>query len=58
MQVTAVLIPVPESGYTAPNPETGTTSEGERFEQATDDLREAVSLYLDKFPPELAPPRA
>jgi predicted RNase H-like HicB family nuclease len=50
MQVTAVLTPAPEGGYTAYNPETGTTSEGETVEQAVANLREAVELYLEEFP--------
>jgi predicted RNase H-like HicB family nuclease len=50
MQVTAILTAAPEGGYTALNPETGTTSEGETVEQAIGNLREAVELYLDVFP--------
>ena len=50
MQVTAILTPAPEGGYTAFNPETGTTSEGETIEQAIANLREAVELYLEVFP--------
>ncbi len=34
MELTAVLIPAPEGGYTANNPETGTTSQGETIEEA------------------------
>jgi predicted RNase H-like HicB family nuclease len=50
MQMTAVLIPAPEGGYTANNPETGTTSQGETIEQALANLREATELYLEEFP--------
>lgn len=50
MQVTAVLNPAAEGGYTAYNPETGTVSEGETIEQAIANLREAVELYLGEFP--------
>lgn len=50
MQVTAILTPAPEGGYTALNPETGTTSEGETIEQVIANLREAVELYLEVFP--------
>ena len=50
MQVTAVLNPAVEGGYTAYNPETGTVSEGETIEQAVANLREAVELYLEEFP--------
>ncbi len=50
MNVTAVLTPAPEGGYTAYNPETGTVSEGETLEGAVANLREAVGLYLEEFP--------
>mgnify|MGYP003576229176 CR=1 FL=1 len=50
MQLTAVLIPAPEGGYTASNPETGTTSQGETIEEALANLREATELYLEEFP--------
>ena len=50
MQVTAVLTPAPEGGYTAYNPETQTVSQGETIEQAVGNLREAVELYLEEFP--------
>lgn len=50
MNVTAVLTPAPEGGYTAYNPETGTVSQGETLEDAVASLREAVTLYLEEFP--------
>ena len=50
MQFTAVLSPASEGGYTAFNPETGTTSQGETTEEALANLREAVELYLEEFP--------
>jgi predicted RNase H-like HicB family nuclease len=50
MQLTAVLIPAPEGGYTVSNPETGTTSQGETIEEALANLREATELYLEEFP--------
>ena len=50
MQVTAVLNPAPEGGYTAYNPETGSVSEGETVEEAIANLREAVALYVEEFP--------
>ena len=34
MLLTAVLMPAPEGGFTALNPETGTTSEGESMDEA------------------------
>jgi predicted RNase H-like HicB family nuclease len=50
MQLAAVLIPALEGGYTAVNPETGTTSQGETIEQAITNLREATELFLEEFP--------
>lgn len=50
MLLTAVLLPAPEGGFTALNPETGTTSEGESIEDALANLREATELYLEEFP--------
>ena len=50
MLLTAVLLPAPEGGYTATNPETGATSEGDTFEEAVANLREATELYLEEFP--------
>ncbi len=50
MMLTAVLIPAPEGGFTAFNPETGTTTQGESVEQAIANLREATELYLEEFP--------
>jgi predicted RNase H-like HicB family nuclease len=50
MILTAVLIPAPEGGFTALNPETGTTTQGETLEEALANLREATALYLEEFP--------
>jgi len=50
MLLTAVLIPAPEGGFTALNPETGTTTEGESIDEALSNLREATELYLEEFP--------
>lgn len=50
MQLTAVLIPAKEGGFTAVNPETGTASQGETIEEALANLQEATELYLDEFP--------
>ena len=50
MILTAVLIPAPEGGFTALNPETGTTTQGETLEEAIANLREATGLYLEEFP--------
>jgi predicted RNase H-like HicB family nuclease len=50
MLLAAVLLPAPEGGYTATNPETGTTSQGETIEEAVTNLREATELYIEEFP--------
>lgn len=50
MILTAVLLPAPEGGFTALNPETGTTTQGESIEEALANLREATELYLEEFP--------
>lgn len=50
MMLTAVLLPAPEGGFTALNPETGCTSQGESIEEAIANLREATELYLEEFP--------
>lgn len=50
MLLTAVLMPAPEGGFTALNPETGTTTQGETVEEAVTNLREATELYLEEFP--------
>ena len=50
MELSAVLTPVPEGGYVAFNPETGTTTQGETVEEALASLREATELYLEEFP--------
>lgn len=50
MLLTAVLIRSAEGGFTALNPETGTTSQGESVEEALANLQEATELYLQEFP--------
>jgi predicted RNase H-like HicB family nuclease len=50
MMLTAVLMPAAEGGFTALNPETGTTTQGETVEDALASLREATQLYLEEFP--------
>lgn len=50
MLLTAVLMPAPEGGFTALNPETGTTTQGETVEEALANLQEATELYLEEFP--------
>lgn len=48
--LTAVLMPAPKGGFTALNPETGTTTQGETVEAALANLREATEVYLEEFP--------
>src|SRR5260370_7968225 len=50
MLLPAALIPAEEGGFTALNPETGSTSQGETIEEAVANLREATELYLEEFP--------
>lgn len=50
MLLTAVLLPASEGGFTALNPETGSTSQGETVEEAIVNLREATELFLEEFP--------
>lgn len=50
MLLTAILTPAPEGGFTAFNPETATTSQGESVDDALANLREATELYLEEFP--------
>ena len=50
MELSAVLLPAPEGGHVAFNPETGTTTQGETVEEALANLREATELYLEVFP--------
>ena len=49
MTLTAVLIPAPEGGFVALNPETGTTTQGETLEESLTNLREATALYIDEI---------
>lgn len=50
MLLTAVVTQAEEGGYIALNPETGTTTQGETYEEAIQNLKEATSLYLEEFP--------
>lgn len=50
MLLTAVLLPAPEGGFTALNPETGSTSQGDTVEEALANLREATELFMEEFP--------
>ena len=50
MILSAVITQAEEGGYVAFNPETGTTTQGETFDEAINNLREATQLYLEVFP--------
>jgi predicted RNase H-like HicB family nuclease len=50
MLLTAVLLPAAEGGFSALNPETGSTSQGDTVEEALANLREATELYVEEFP--------
>lgn len=50
MLLTAVLLPAPEGGFSALNPETGSTSQGDTVEEALANLREATELFMEEFP--------
>jgi predicted RNase H-like HicB family nuclease len=39
-----------EGGFIAVDPITGTTTQGETYQEALQNLREATSLYLETFP--------
>lgn len=49
MELTAVLLPDAEGGFTAVNPETGSSTQGETVEEALANLQEATELYLEEF---------
>ena len=49
MLLTAVITEAEEGGFVALNPETGTTTQGETYQEAIQNLKEATSLYLDEF---------
>lgn len=50
MQLTATLMPAQKGGFTAMNPEAGTTTQSETIEEALVNLQEATELYLEEFP--------
>jgi predicted RNase H-like HicB family nuclease len=51
----AVLTPAEEGGFIAFNPETGTTTQGETVQEAVANLKEATTLFLEEFNPQLKP---
>jgi predicted RNase H-like HicB family nuclease len=50
MELTAVLTPAEEGDFVALNPETGKSTQGETFEEAMHNLKEATALFLAEFP--------
>ncbi len=49
--VTLTAVLTKENGmYIVENPETGTVSQGKSIEEALDNIKEAVGLYLEEFP--------
>jgi predicted RNase H-like HicB family nuclease len=50
MLLTAVIAEAEEGGFIVLNPETGTTTQGETYQDAIQNLKEATSVYLDEFP--------
>ncbi len=50
MLLTAVFAEAEEGGFVALNPETGTTTQGESYEEAVQNMKEATILYLDELP--------
>lgn len=50
MLLTAVITEAEEGGFVALNPETGTTTQGETYQEAIQNLKQATSLYLEEFP--------
>ena len=50
MILSAVVSEAEEGGYVAYNPETGTTTQGETFDEALQNLEEATELFLEEFP--------
>ena len=50
MIFSAVITEAEEGGNVAFNPETGTSTQGESFDDVMANLREATELYLEVFP--------
>jgi predicted RNase H-like HicB family nuclease len=47
--LSAVITEAEEGGFVAFNPESGTTTQGETYQEAIQNLKEATSLYLEEF---------
>lgn len=50
MIFSAVITEAEDGGFIAFNPETGTTTQGETFDEAVANLREATELFLEECP--------
>ncbi|MFM7095575.1 MAG: type II toxin-antitoxin system HicB family antitoxin [Actinomycetota bacterium] len=50
MELTAIISPANEGGFTSWNPETGSASQGETQDEALTNLIDATTLYLEEFP--------
>ena len=50
MLLSAVITEAEEGGVVAFNPETGTSTQGETYQEAIQNLKQATSLYLEEFP--------
>ena len=50
MELTAIISPASEGGFTSWNPETGSSSQGDTRDEALTNLIEATTLYLEEFP--------
>ena len=56
MILSAVITEAEEGGFVALNPETGTTTQGETFEEVMANLQEATELYLEESPTKIKKP--
>ena len=50
MLLNAVITEAEEGGFIALNPETGTTTQGDTYQEAIQNLKEATTLCLDELP--------
>jgi predicted RNase H-like HicB family nuclease len=50
MELTAIISPANEGGFTSWNPETGSSSQGDTRDEALVNLIEATTLFLEEFP--------
>ena len=46
----SIITRAEEGGFIAVDPNTGTTTQGETYQEALQNLQEATSLYLKTFP--------